>query len=77
MAALSGADVRRALTDSRPVDTPVGAITYFSRTCHKIVDYPMAIVEVSGGSMRSAGTKRVDRVPDIGDGNSCAAGAGQ
>lgn len=69
---LSGPSVRDALASGITATTPVGEVTYFSDSCHKIVDMPLTIVEVSGGEMGFVTQQRVESIPDIGDNNSCA-----
>ncbi|RLV57102.1 amino acid ABC transporter substrate-binding protein [Aeromicrobium phragmitis] len=69
---LDGPAVRDALAEGEPVDTPVGEVTYFSPTCHKIIDFPMSVINVDGGAMTFVTQQRLDSVPDLGDGNACA-----
>jgi branched-chain amino acid transport system substrate-binding protein len=73
-ASLSGKDIRDAIASGKPIDTPVGQVTYFSSTCHKILDYPMTVIGLANGEMTYLGQQRVDKIPDIADGNSCAGG---
>ncbi|WP_017792176.1 ABC transporter substrate-binding protein [Leucobacter salsicius] len=77
--ALTGADlndgpaIRDALQLAGPVDTPIGEMTYFSKTCHKIIDFPMSIVKVEEGKAIFVEQHTAEVVPDLGDGNPCAA----
>lgn len=68
----SGGDLKAALEGDGSVKTPIGDVAYFSKTCHKIIDMPMTVVEVANGAMTFAGQQRVDSIPDVGDGNACA-----
>ncbi|WP_344057206.1 ABC transporter substrate-binding protein [Nocardioides hwasunensis] len=68
----SGADLKAALEDSRPVSTPIGDVQYFSSTCHKIIDMPLSVIGVETGKISFVGQQRIDSIPDVGDGNSCA-----
>jgi branched-chain amino acid transport system substrate-binding protein len=68
----SGADLKAALEDDGSVTTPIGDVAYFSTSCHKIIDMPMTVVQVAGGAMTFAGQQRVDSIPNVDDGNSCA-----
>jgi branched-chain amino acid transport system substrate-binding protein len=70
---LSGADVRDALQNGGPVETPIGTMTYFSPTCHKIIDMPLSVVEVGGGKVTYVEQHRIDSIPNLDDGNACAA----
>lgn len=70
---LDGTAVRDALRNSGPVETPIGEMTFFSDTCHKIIDMPLTVVKVSGGEVTFVAQHRIDGIPDIGDGNACAA----
>jgi branched-chain amino acid transport system substrate-binding protein len=70
---LDGADVRDALQNGKPVETPIGKMTYFSPTCHKIIDMPLSVVEVANGGVKYVAQHRIDSIPNIKDGNSCAA----
>jgi branched-chain amino acid transport system substrate-binding protein len=65
-------DIRDAIANGEPIDTPVGAVTYFSNACHKILDYPMTVIGLANGGMTNLGQQRVAQIPDIGDGNTCA-----
>lgn len=70
---LDGADIRDALRASPAFETPIGEMEYFSDVCHKPVDYPMSIVELSGGELSLVEQFRAgDAIPDLGDGNGCA-----
>ena len=69
----SGASIRDALQSAGPVATPIGEMTYFSETCHKIIDFPMSIVKVDGGAATFVEQFTATLVPDLGDGNPCAA----
>ena len=69
---LSGSSVRDALAKGVTTETPIGDVTYFSETCHKIVDMPLTIIGVSGGKMTYETQARVEKIPDVGDNNSCA-----
>lgn len=69
---LDGTDVRDALRASGPVETPIGSMTFFSDTCHKIIDMPLSVVKVSGGAVTYVDQHRIDSIPEIGDGNVCA-----
>lgn len=69
---LSGSSIRDALAAGVTTETPIGEVTYFSETCHKIVDMPLTIVGVSGGEMTFEAQQRVETIPDVGDNNSCA-----
>ncbi len=69
----SGASLRDALQSAGPVETPIGEMTYFSDTCHKIIDFPMSIVNVAGGSATFVEQHTAKLVPDLGDGNPCSA----
>ncbi|MBO1901798.1 ABC transporter substrate-binding protein [Leucobacter weissii] len=68
----SGATLRDALQSAGPVATPIGEMTYFSDTCHKIIDFPMSIVNVDGGSASFVEQHTARLVPDLGDGNPCS-----
>lgn len=68
-----GADLKSALENSEPIQTPIGDVQYFSDTCHKIIDMPLSVIELSNGAMQLAGQQRVADIPDLGDGNTCAA----
>ncbi len=68
----SGSDLKAALEGDGTVKTPIGDVSYFSKTCHKIIDMPMTVVQVSAGAMTFAGQQRVDSIPNVDDGNSCA-----
>lgn len=68
----SGASIRDALQSAGPVDTPIGSMTYFSKTCHKIIDFPMSIVGVDGGKAEFVAQHTAKVIPDLGDGNPCA-----
>jgi branched-chain amino acid transport system substrate-binding protein len=68
----SGGDLKSALEADGSVKTPIGDVAYFSKTCHKIIDMPMTVVQVANGAMTFAGQQRVESIPDVGDGNSCA-----
>ncbi|TQK68453.1 ABC transporter substrate-binding protein [Nocardioides sp. SLBN-35] len=68
----SGADLKAALEGDGSVTTPIGDVAYFSKTCHKIIDMPMTVVQVADGAMTFAGQQRVDSIPNVDDGNSCA-----
>ena len=70
---LDGVDVRDALQNGTPVETPIGKVTYFSSTCHKIIDMPLSVVKVSNGKVKYVEQHRIDSIPNIKDGNSCAA----
>lgn len=70
---LDGAGIQAALQDSGAVETPIGEMTYFSSTCHKIIDMPLSVVKVSGGEVTFVEQHRIDGIPDLGDGNACAA----
>jgi len=70
---LDGADLRDALQSSGPVETPIGSMTFFSDTCHKIIDMPLSVVKVGGGTVTYVTQHRIDGIPNIGDGNACAA----
>ena len=76
--ALDGADlstgeaVRDALQSAGPVETPIGEMSYFSDTCHKIIDFPMSIVKVDQGKAAFVEQHTAQLVPDLGDGNPCA-----
>ena len=69
----SGADLLAALEEDSSVTTPIGDVQYFSESCHKIIDMPMTVIEVADGAMSFVGQQRVETVPDLGDGNACAA----
>lgn len=71
----SGASIRDALQSAGPVNTPIGEMTYFSDTCHKIIDFPMSIINVDGGEATFVAQHTAKVVPDLGDGNPCAASA--
>lgn len=68
----SGADLKTALEDSQPVSTPIGDVQYFSATCHKIIDMPLSVIGVETGTINFVTQQRIDSIPDVGDGNSCA-----
>lgn len=68
----SGEQIKTALENSKPVTTPIGDVTYFSPTCHKITNMPLTVIGVEQGSMKFVGQQRVDAIPNVGDGNSCA-----
>lgn len=70
---LSGPDIRDALQNGTPVETPIGKVTYFSPKCHKIIDMPLTVVKVSDGKVTYVEQYRLDSIPNINDGNSCAA----
>lgn len=76
--ALAGADlsdgvsIRDALQSAGPVGTPIGEMTYFSDTCHKIIDFPMSIISVNAGEAAFVEQHTAKVVPDLGDGNPCA-----
>ncbi|EAR25926.1 putative branched chain amino acid binding periplasmic abc transporter protein [marine actinobacterium PHSC20C1] len=70
---LDGPVLRDAMENSSAVETPIGPVTYFSATCHKITDMPLSVVKVSGGSVTFVEQHSIDGIPDLGDGNSCAA----
>lgn len=70
---LSGEDIKAALENGGPVETPIGEVTYFSADCHKIIDMPMSVIQIDAGQMVFAGQQRVETIPDVGDDNSCAA----
>ncbi|OUZ11986.1 branched-chain amino acid ABC transporter substrate-binding protein [Aeromicrobium sp. PE09-221] len=69
---LDGPTVRDALAEGEAVSTPVGEVTYFSETCHKIIDFPMSVINVSDGAMSFVTQQRLETLPDLGDGNACA-----
>ncbi|MEO3779798.1 ABC transporter substrate-binding protein [Micromonospora sp. B11E3] len=71
-ASLSGSDVRAALVASNPVETPIGDVRYFSTTCHKIIDMPMAVIKVEQGKMTFVAQQQAGSVPNVQDNNSCA-----
>lgn len=73
VASLDGAAVRDALVSGKKVKTPIGDVTYFTPTCHKITDMPMTVIAVADGKMTFESQQRVKSLPDIGDGNTCAA----
>lgn len=68
----SGPGLRAALDNSEPITTPIGKVQYFSPTCHKIIDVPLTVIGVSHGSMAFVGQQRVNSIPNLHDGNSCA-----
>lgn len=67
----SGEAVRDALQSAGPVNTPIGEMSYFSDTCHKIIDFPMSIVKVDQGAATFVTQHTAQLVPDLGDGNPC------
>lgn len=69
----TGANIKAALEAAGPVDTPIGKMSYFSESCHKIIDFPMSIVKVSDGSATFVEQHTAKLIPNIGDGNACAA----
>lgn len=68
----TGSEMRDALANSAPVDTPIGKVNYFSDTCHKIIDMPLTVIELNKGKMQFVTQQTVDGIPEIGDNNSCA-----
>lgn len=68
----SGAEVRDALQSAGPVSTPIGEMTFFSDTCHKILDFPMTVIEVNDGTATFVEQHTATLIPDVGDGNPCA-----
>jgi branched-chain amino acid transport system substrate-binding protein len=71
-ASTDGPDVRDALQELGPIETPIGETQYFSETCHKIIDMPLSVLEVSGGEVSFVETFVTSGIPDIDDGNACA-----
>lgn len=69
---LDGTVLRDALQDSGAVETPIGPVTYFSATCHKIIDMPLSVVKVSGGAVTFVEQHTINGVPNLEDGNACA-----
>jgi branched-chain amino acid transport system substrate-binding protein len=67
-----GSALRDALANSGPVETPIGTVTYFSKTCHKIIDMPLSVVEVKAGKITYVDQHKIERIPNISDGNACA-----
>ncbi|MEV8252875.1 ABC transporter substrate-binding protein [Rhodoglobus sp. NPDC076762] len=67
-----GTALRDALQDSGAVTTPIGDVTYFSDTCHKITDMPLSVVKVSGGEVTFVEQHTIDGIPNLSDGNACA-----
>ncbi|MGO4103336.1 ABC transporter substrate-binding protein [Leifsonia sp. YAF41] len=70
---LDGAALRDSLQDAGPVETPIGSMTYFSPTCHKIIDMPLSVVKVSGGAVTYVEQHTLKSIPNLDDGNACAA----
>ncbi|GAA3971111.1 ABC transporter substrate-binding protein [Actinomadura viridis] len=70
---LDGPALRDALVASPAVTTPIGKVKYFSKTCHKIIDMPLTVIDVGGGAMTYVAQQRAESLPKLGDDNSCAA----
>lgn len=68
----AGEDLKAALENSDAVSTPIGEVQYFSETCHKIIDMPLTVIEADMGQMNFVTQQRIESIPDVGDGNSCA-----
>jgi len=70
---ITGPELQKALGSLPEIDSPAGKMQIFSEVCNKPIKAPLAYVEAKQGKLSYVGSHEAKSIPDIGDGNPCAA----